>query len=147
VGAFGAAPDLLMLYVQDGDKFDQCVRFMDALAQAVGIETLHPWVFMPVLLIEAHLFAQLGKREEALTRLERYAGLLEKPDLFPIKLKGNGFFDDDSLFDSSVMGAQPPRSDELVKQDMKKTVLEDPVYEPYRSDQRYIKIAESLSSI
>ena len=147
-GIFGAMPDLMALYAKDEKKLEQSVRFIDALGDAVGIQTLHVWTYVPILITQAHLYALLGKHDQAISRLEKYAAVLSSADLFPLKIRGNDFFDNlDSLYSSYVTGAQPPRSEELVKQDLKKAILENPVFAPLQNDERFIRITKILQSI
>ncbi len=121
---------------------------MDALGEAVGIESLNLWTYLPILITEAHLYALMGKHDQAVSRLEKYAMLVSSSNLFPLKMKGNDFFDNlDALFSSFVTGVQPPRNDELVKRDLKTSILENPAFAPLQADERFIRITKILQSI
>ena len=148
VGIFGAIPDLLSLYAQDPKKFVACVAFAESLRQSVDMDTLHPGVYLPVILTQALLYASHQKNDAALSSLESYAKLVSKPDFFPLKLHTNEFFDNlDSLFDRIDLGVQAPRSSDLIKRDLKKAVIENPIFASLHSDERFTQIIKTLESI
>lgn len=148
LGIFGTVPDLLALYVQDSIKLDQCLHFMQEIREAVDIDTLHPAAYLPILVTAAHLYATIGKSDQALAYLEDYVALSTKPDLFPLKLHGSSFFDSlDPLFSSLEIGVNAPRDDALIKLDLKKAVLQNPAFSALASDDKYIRLAAALESI
>ncbi len=148
VGIFGAIPDLMSLYAQDSAKFEACVQFAESLRQSVDMDTLHPGVYFSVILTQAILYASQQKNDSALSSLESFAKLVSKPGLFPLTLHGTEFFDClDSLFDRIELGVQAPRSSDLIKRDLKKAVLENPVFLPLHMDERFSQLKNTLESI
>ena len=62
------------------------------LEEAFELRKLNPYVVMPILLVVAQGYVQLGKVEKALDYLDDYSKLCTY-DFYPLKFRGTPFFD------------------------------------------------------
>ena len=145
IGILGACPDLMMLSAELPEKTASCYNNMMELGRIFGVEEMHPALYFPIHSTAAQLFIRQNKKEKALNALEAYVDLVSNQDLFPLKLKGNDFFDAlDSFFDSSELGRAAPRNDEVIKQSIKDLILNNPVFEQLQAEERYQHLVKKL---
>ena len=147
-GIIGSLPDFVSLYADDParikDGFDKII----AVGSVFGLEAMQPAPYMTAYIAAAQVHASMGRKEEALDMLEKYANLLKSPGVFPLKLHGNAFFDVlEDFFDTLELGNFPPRSDEVIKQSAKDSVLKNPAFEALKSEPRFSQIEIKLSQI
>ncbi len=145
IGLFGAFPSLMGLYAGEPDRLDACMEKALALGRTFDLERMQPTTYCTLYLTAAALYAGQGNRNKALDLLEAYAELLTRGDIFPLRLKGSGFFDRlDSFFATLNLGTGAPRSDALIRRDMKTAVTANPAFRPLADEQRYRRVVSRL---
>lgn len=148
ISLFGAFPDLMVLYADDPEKMDVCLQKTLDLGGVFGLKEMHPSLYFTVYLTAAGLFAAQRLNEKALQLLESYVDLLFQKDIFPIRLKGNEFFDRlEPYFDSLNLGDAAPRSDKLIRNDLKNVVINNPAFQSLTSEERYRSLVRRLERL
>lgn len=148
VAQFGTFPDLMAAYADDPAKTDECFDKALRLGEVFGLREMHPSLYFSMYLTAAALFTAQQRNDRALDVLEQYVELLSQKDVFPLRLKGNGFFDLlGPLFESFNLGTSVPRSNKLIWKDLKDTVLNNPAFQSLTGEERYQKLARRLSHL
>ena len=143
---FGTFPDMMGLYADQPDKMDDCLRKTLDFIKIFDLENLHPASCFTFYLTAASLSASAGKSGQALDLLETYVSLLTRKGIFPLKLKGNDFFDRlEPYFASLNLGTHTPRSEILIRRDMESAVTQNPAFHPLRDDKRFQVITRRLA--
>lgn len=148
VAVFGTFPDLMAAYADDPQKMDECLDKVLRLGDVFGLCEMHPSLYFSLYLTAASLFAAQNRNGRALDVLEQYVELLSHKDVFPLKLKGNEFFDQlEPLFQSFNLGTAVPRSNKLIWKDLKDTVLSNPAFQGLAGEERFEKLARRLTHL
>jgi len=148
IGILGVLPDFMGLYMDDPAKADEGFDKITAMGGVFELEDMHPALYITAYLAAAQVYTMQGRSEEALDMLEKFVRLLGAPGVFPLKLHGNAFFDSlDEFLDSLDLGVYPPRSDEVIKQSAKDSVLLSPVFVSLKENPRFIRLTEKLNNI
>lgn len=148
VALFGSFADMMPLYSDEPDKIDDCLKKALDLGDVFNLKDMHPALYFTLFLTAASLFATKKRNDRALDVLEMYADLVSKKDVFPIKLKGNDFFDLlESFFNSLNLGTSAPRSDILIRKDIINTVTNNPVFQNLASEERFRLIVRRLEHL
>jgi transcriptional regulator with XRE-family HTH domain len=147
LSAFGAFTDLMALYSDNPEKMDKCLRMVMQLGDVFGLRQMHPALYFTLYLTAGALFVQRNENDRALDMLEEYTELMMQKDIYPLKLHGNAFFDQlDAYFESLNLGTDVPRSQKLIKKDMKEVVLYNPAFAGLKQEDRYRRIVKRLES-
>ena len=143
---FSAFSDLMVYDSDNPEKWEDCLQKALKLGEVFGLREMHPGLYFPLYLTAASLFAAQKQNDRALDLLEAYADLAMLKDIFPLKLKGNRFFDLlGPYFDSLNLGTAPPRSDRLVQKNLKSLVANSPAFQGLASEERYRRIVRRLA--
>ncbi len=143
---FGAFPDFMALYADEQEKLDDCLHRALGFIKIFGLENLHPASCFTFYLTAAALYASKGKSGQALDLLETYVALLTREGVFPLRLKGDGFFDRlEPYFASLNLGTDTPRSDILIRKDMETAVSQNPAFRSLRDDERFQRVLRRLA--
>ena len=119
-GVVAAMPDLMALYAEDAGKLNACLSLAESVGAALDLRRTQPHHYFVLYLTAASLLAARGGRDRALELLEAYTDLVTDPDIYPLKLRGGDFFDLlEPYFDALAPGNAPPRSEKLIKRDMR----------------------------
>ncbi len=143
-----ALTKLMSLNSNDPLKADSCYQKIAGLGDIFEIYTLSPSAFLLIYLTAAQLFLQQNNQDGALNMVQKYVELCCSPGLFPLKLKGNEFFDHlDDYMSSLDITTEPPRNEKVIKQSMKDAIVNNPFFEPLQSDERFLALVERLNKI
>jgi transcriptional regulator with XRE-family HTH domain len=144
INTFCSFSSLLMLYVDDEVKFQDCIDRVFALDKAFEIRNMHPGTVLPILLAGAQGYTMQGHLDKALDMLQLYTEIITT-STFPFTLHGNEFFDKlDDWFKDLDLGTGMPRSKEVVKQSMLDAVCENPIFAQLNENSRFNSIVEKL---
>ncbi|WP_368294438.1 helix-turn-helix domain-containing protein [Dehalobacter sp. TBBPA1] len=145
---FGAFPDLMALYADAPEKTDDCLQKVLSLGEVFQLKEMQPSHYFTVYLTAAALYSAQNRNEKALDMLEAYADIIFQKNTFPLKLKGNLFFDMlQPYFESLNLGGDAPRSDKLIRKDLKSVVVDNPAFQSLKSEERYQKLWRRLESM
>lgn len=145
IGLFGAFPSLMGLYAGEPEKLDACLDKTLALGKVFDLEQMQPTLYCTLYLTAAALYAAQGSKEKALGLLEAYVELLARGGIFPLRLRGSAFFDRlEPFFATLNLGTSAPRSDTLVRRDMKTAVTANPAFQSLAGEERYRRLVHRL---
>ncbi|OPJ60390.1 helix-turn-helix domain-containing protein [Clostridium oryzae] len=145
---FGACPDFMMLYIDDPEKAKECYRKTIEIGNTFEVEKMHPSSYFSLYITAAIFFAMQNDKEAALDALDKYIKILETPNIFPLKLQGNNFFDClDEFFNSLDLGIETPRNEELIKQSIKESIVNNPAFKILEADERYERIIKRMNNL
>lgn len=143
---FGIFPDMMGLYADNLDKLDACLQKALDFGKIFDLEELHPASFFTLYLTAASVYSSVGKGDQALDLLEAYINLVTNKDIFPLKLKGNDFFDRlEPYFASLNLGTHTPRSEILIRKDIMSTITQNPTFQALQGDKRFQQIIRRLN--
>lgn len=143
---FGTFPDMMGLYADDPDKIDACLQKALDFGNIFDLEGLHPASYFSFYLTAASIYISIGQNDQALNSLEAYSNLITREDVFPLKLKGDDFFDRlEPYFSSLNLGAFPPRSEILIRKDLVSTIMQNPAFQTLQKDKRFQQIVQRLN--
>lgn len=145
IGLFGAFPDLMISYSDNPEKMEECLQKAFNLGEVFGLKEMHPSLYFTTYLTAAALFAAQGKTGRALELLEAYVDLATQKNIFPLKLKGNAFFDLlEPFFNTLNLGTSVPRSDKLIRKDLKDILTNNPAFQSLAGEERYHRMVRRL---
>lgn len=146
VSMFGTFPELVGIYAADPAKTDECLQKAEELGAVFGLKEMHPALYFSFYLAAAAVFAAQKRNDRALDVLEQYEELLSHKNIFPLKLQGNEFFDRLApMFESNNLGTSVPRSQKLIVNDLKNTVLHYPAFQSLAGEERYQALCRRIS--
>ena len=138
----------LFYHEEDGDRMKTWYARMVDLADVFALPAMHPSLLLGVHIAAAQCFAQRGYTDDALLALERYVDLATSRNTYPLQLKGDEYFDSlDELFAKLDLGTAMPRNEDVVVQDIKKAVLDNPEFAALQSDSRFHRLAARLRQL
>lgn len=140
---FQSFPMLLQLNLSDLKRFETIVEKIEVLDELFGMRKMNPYLIIPIQLTIAQCYMQLGDSEKALVYLEQYSRLATNP-IYPIKFKGNDFF---NLIENWIREYQmesPPRDEFIIKQSLIDGITNNPIFIPLQDDERLINIIERM---
>ncbi len=122
---------------------DTVTRFMK-LDEIFEIRKMNPYTVMPVLIVIAQEYMQLGNTEKALDYLDEYSKLATF-DFYPLKFRGTPFFDAiEEWYETFDLGNIVPRDEALIKQSMKDVLLKNPTFMSLQENEKFIHIVNRL---
>ena len=144
---FGALTDYLALCTDDTDQFDRTYKLASDIADAFGLNKLHPSLLIKLYIIAAQGYTMSGNKERAIEILEKYTELVTG-DIYPLQLKGDEYFYlIDQWIEELDLGKSLPRSEKIIRRSMADGVINNPVFAIYADDNRYKRIVEKLNDI
>ncbi len=148
IGAFASAPDLMALYADDPEKMEACLRLALDTGDAVGLRHIQPHHYFPLYLTAASLFISTNETDKALDMLEAYTDIATDRTIYPLKLRSGDFFDRlEAYYETQNIGTDVPRSEKLIKKDLKDIVLDNPAFEALRENARFRRLAARLEQL
>ena len=148
VGAFLAVPDLMSLYIDNPEKMEDCLRLALEAGAVVDLRQVQPHHYFSLYLSAAALFQAANKTDRALDMLEAYTDIVTDRTIYPLKLRGSDFFDRlEAFYDTQNLGTSVPRSEKLIKKDMKEIVLSNPSFSPLHDNARFRRLAARLEQL
>ncbi|URZ18325.1 helix-turn-helix domain-containing protein [Clostridium felsineum] len=147
IGIVNACPNLMMLYSTEREKAYKWADAIIKIEDVLNISKINPSPNLSLLITAANISMMNNDTDKAIDFLEKYVDTALNPNMFPIKLKSNDFFDSlDDLFNSLDLGTTPPRNDKVIKEDIKKLLIE-PIFEPLKSNENYIRLVKRINRI
>ncbi len=148
VNAFAAIPDLMALYTGDPVRQDECLTLAFEIGDALGIRKMLPHLYFTLYLTAASLYASVLNSSRALDMLEAYTDVVTDRSIYPLKLRGSGFFDRlEQYYDTLNLGNSAPRSEILIKKDLKDVVINNPAFFSLIQEERYRHLISRLEHI
>ncbi len=136
----------LTLCTDEPERYDETYKRVLSVAEAFGIKALHPFVLMKFLIVAAQGYVTLGNTDKALDILEEYAELVTG-DIYPLKLKGDDFFNLlDDWFNEFPLGTSLPRDEKIIRKSMTEGVVNNPVFTALADERCFQRIAEKLEN-
>lgn len=144
VSLFGDFPDYLMLCIDTPAQFDETYARALAVAEVFDLKKLHPGILMKFHILAAQGYTTLGNISKALEVLEEYTALVTG-DIYPLKLKGDAYFNlVEEWLESLDLGTALPRDEKIVRQSMVDSVVNNPTFATLADEIRFRRIAETL---
>lgn len=130
------------------EAFEEGCRRIMAICEIFQLETLHPSILFNIYFFFARCFLLHGEKERALQMLEKYTDLATHDGLDQLQLHGDSYFDllDDWLEQHLALGCDLPRDTSVVRDDIIKTVTEQPLFAPLADDPRFQRIIHRLNA-
>lgn len=145
INIFSAIPDLMALYAADADKLDDCLKLALDIGEAFEIRKTLPHLYFAFYLTAAALYAAAQNTSRALDMLEAYTDIVTDRNIYPLKIRGSEFFDQlEQYYDSLNLGNSPPRSEKLIKKDLKDVVINNPAFFGLIQEERYRRLIRRL---
>lgn len=146
IALIGSSPTYLMLNREDNKKVEEILHRSLALAKVYDLDKLHPNTMAQIYFSAAQVYSFQNNSEKALNMLEKYTEICTM-DFSYFSLHGDSFFDEiHKWFADFDLGAQTPRNEKVVKEDMLKIVLSNPAFSFLKENSRYKKIIKRLKT-
>lgn len=147
-GVVAAMTDMMALYADDSVKLEESLALAEKVGAAFDLKRTQPHHYFTLYLTAASLFAAKDRHGRALELLEAYTDLVTDPGTYPLKLRGNAYFDLlEPYYDALAPGNTPPRSEKLIKRDMRDAVLRNPAFFCLEEDARFRRLAARLEKM
>ena len=128
------------------EQFEEILHRILCVAEVFDLDRLHPNSMALTYLSAAQGYSIQGDDDKALDMLERYT-VLCTTGLFPYSLHGDSFFNElDSWFKEFDLGAEAPRSEEVIKQSMIQGIIHNPAFAPLIDHPKYKSCIKTLKS-
>lgn len=125
-------------------KFTELVTKADQFIAVFEITSFHPMIVLNLYMGIATGFMKYDDQANAIKFLEKFADLQAKLT-FPIVLKGNHFFDKvDDWINQLMIGNQMPRDERVVKRELEQFILENPIFDPLKDNEKYQAIVSQI---
>jgi transcriptional regulator with XRE-family HTH domain len=148
INIFAAMPDFMALYAGNTDKLDACLKLALEVAEAFEFRKILPHLYFTLYLTAAALYASVPDTGKALDMLEAYTDIATDCSIYPLKLRDSSFFDRlAQYYDTQSFGNFPPRSEILIKKDLKDVVLNSPAFFGLMQEERFRRLLQRLEHI
>jgi transcriptional regulator with XRE-family HTH domain len=143
---FNYLPSYLTLSAGDPPRFDEALRRALAVSEAFDMKQLHPAVLIGLYLAAAHGFILQEKPEKAVDMLRRYADVVTG-DIYPLRLKGDNFFDRiQGWLEELDLGTGLPRDEKTIRRSMADAVIRNPAFSALHEDLVFQSVAARLKA-
>lgn len=137
----GGAISLLQLR---NDQFEEILHRILSVAEVFNLEKLHPNIMALTYFHAAQGYCIQGDDKKALDMLQKYTDLCVN-GFFPYSLHGDSFFNElDSWFKEFDLGAEAPRSEEVIKESMLQGIIHNPDFAALMNHPQYKSIIKTL---
>lgn len=141
---FNYLPSYLTLSACDPVRFDEALRRALAVSEAFDMRRLHPAVLIGLYLVAAQGFMLQEKPDRAVDMLRHYADIVTG-DIYPLRLKGDSFFDRlDSWLEELDLGTGLPRDERTIRRSMADAVIRNPAFTPLKDDLTFRSVEARL---
>ncbi len=145
VNVFAAMPDLMALYAGDPGRLDDCLLLAQRVGEVLELRKTMPHQYFTLYLTASMLYAAAQNNSRALDMLEAYADVVTDESIYPLKLRGSAFFDKlEEYYDTLGLGNKAPRSEKLIKKDLKDIVINNPAFYGLIQEERYRNLIRRL---
>ena len=125
---FNHLPAYLSMITDDPTRFDEVLHRALTVSEAFDMKRLHPGVLVGLHLTAAQGYFQQGRRDQAVEMLRRYADIVTG-DIYPLRLKGDAFFDRlDKWLEGLDLGTGLPRDEKTIRRSMADAVIQNPAF-------------------
>lgn len=147
IALFDVLPQYLSLCFDDQNAFEETYKRAINLVTSFKIKKLHPMILVNLYLVAASGYLNFNNKEKALAILEECV-LLVTSDIYPLKLKGDEYFDLlDNWIENLELGEQLPRDERIVRQSMVDVIAKNPTFTPLQEEYRYKCLLEKLETV
>lgn len=148
INAFASMPDLMALYANEPERLDEYLRLSLEVAASFEIRKTLPHLYFTLYLTAAALYASAQNNSRALDMLEVYADVVTDAGIYPLKLRDSSLFDKlEQYYESLSLGNSAPRSEKLIKKDLKDAVINNPAFFGLIQEERYRRLIRRLEHI
>lgn len=134
----------LSLCVDTTEQFEETYRRALAVIEAFDLNNLHPALVVKFYIISAQGYAMVGNTDKALEILEKYASLVTG-DIYPLKIKGDGYFDlIEEWIETLDLGDTVPRDEKIICQSMVDGVVQNPAFSVLSDELQFQRIVERI---
>jgi transcriptional regulator with XRE-family HTH domain len=145
VNVFAAMPDLMALYAGEPARLEHCLSLALDMGEALELRRTMPHQYFTLYLTAAALYAAAQNNIRALDMLEAYTDVVTDETIYPLKLRGTAFFDRlEAYYDTLGLGNRAPRSEKLIKKDLKDVVINNPAFFGLIQEERYRNLIRRL---
>ena len=138
--------DYLPLQMQNQALFEETYRRANLIVEAFNMSNLHPATTTKLYYVAAIGYMQFGQHETALLLLKKFAYDI-KQHLFPLKLKGDSFFNlIPAWFEEMHIALDAPRDPVLVKQSLMQS-LAHPAFTAIHTHPEFVQIQHDLQQL
>jgi transcriptional regulator with XRE-family HTH domain len=142
-----SASDFFSMYVNQPERMEKLYKIFEKVVDAFEVDQLNPGILWKIYLAAAQIYTMQGNKERALDILEAYLESIEKSDKGKFRLKGNAIFDVlEDYFKTIDLETSAPRQAEVVWMDIKKAVLQNPIFAVLEPEERFHRIKRRLES-
>ena len=128
----------------DEGNFDEVCKRILVIADVFKLEELHPTILLPFYLVISEKKLINENIEEAIEYLKGYVRIATS-DIYPLKLRGDSFFDlIDEWFENLAIGTNPPRDEKIVKKNMLDNVINNSAFLVLEDNIHYINLIKKL---
>lgn len=138
--------DYLSICMDTPKQFEETCKRVLAITNAFEIQQLHPALLVKFYIAAAQGYTTFGNIDKALEILETYKELVTG-NIYPLKLKGDGYFDLlDEWIDELDLGNALPRDEKIVRQSMVDGIVKNPAFTTLENNPEYQQIVELLKN-
>lgn len=143
-----SATEELMLEVANPVHFDETVKRIDQMLKLFQVEHLNVHLSLVFYYKAAIGYMKQHRKQDALRMLEHYYRVCCGLRL-PFQIRGDSYFYliDDWIAQDIRLGAQAPRDDDSIKQDMYTIMLHEPSFAELQDDPAYQAIITNLKHV
>ena len=145
IALLGIIPSYLLLYADDVKRFEEVYQRAANIADIFNIKKLHPTTLLNFYLSASQGYSANNNMDKSLEMLEKYTEIATG-DIYPLRLKGDDFFDLlDEWIDEFALGAAPPRDEKSIRQSMLDAITNNPAFSPLADKQRFQSVVKKLN--
>ena len=143
-----SATESLALEAADREHFDETVNRIEQMLQLFQVEQLNPNLSLTFYFNAAAGYMKQQREADALRMLEQYYRACRSMK-FPLQLRGDAYFYliDEWIAQEIFLGAQAPRDEESIKQDIVNLLLHNPSFAPLQDDPAFQAIITNLKHV
>lgn len=144
----GSATDFFQLYADNEERMDQYYDIFSKLIDIFKIEQVAAGGLYTIYFVAATVYATQGKNEKALDVLDRYVDLAKRNAKKDFTLHGSKIFDSlENYLRAIDAETLAPRNSQVIWQDIRKIVAENPAFYALEGEPRYQLIKKSLQEL
>lgn len=141
------ASDYFSIYSDDPVRLQYYYKNFVAVSKTFDMEQVNPTGLLNFYLSAACVFASQGNKENALDALEKFIKVNDKAMKYDFKLAGNEYFDAlEQYFNEMDIDTSAPRSAPMIQNDIKKVILENPVFAGLYEEERFKNIKKQIEN-
>ena len=137
-------PSYLTLCIDDRKRYEETNKRILLFSEIFKLKTLQPTALMTIYIVSAQGYVTQGKKDKALSMLEKYTTLVTDT-IHPIQLRGDDFFDFlDPWLDELILGTAPPRDEKSIEISIVDSITKNPIFASLENESRFTNIVKRL---